>query len=517
MAEKLLYVFYLDSLDAPAIHEYIESMDRLEELIDVRQTDDILPGISNAIYIHENRIHILPDWLEKRPAIIFPSEIPFTKGYFLGTLFGMLGNEEKYPQYFTAYPAMLFIFDLIQKILKGEEGDSALENILNRTKFSHPFENYAFNHNVAVALNYGQYSNEINAEAIKAHYTNAIQLAFEPSYKAYSVKYFATFLIDNGETNAALELINQQETDNLGDYPKYSLERVWCQASMKLIKIPYDDNLMAKLKTRLWDTVQFFDQHGHKTIAAFLWMDAATIANLSNSYAESLGYISKAINYFREEGQMEMTAQAQQVRGRLLYDWAQSGKPQFYRSALEAYHEALTVFNKEEAPEVFAEIHHQLGIIYAELPDENKKRSIWAGLSATSFHEALEYYNKIDFPYEFGMICNNFANAYTKYPQGKKSDNFGKALNYYDEALSVRPAPGFSQERAITLLNYVEASWKVGNPGEGFNMERFNDMLAKANEVKELTDKEELLEEAEKHLLLLKELENQFNPVAYPK
>lgn len=511
MSEKLLYVFYQDSLDAPTIHEYIESVERLDELVSVQQTDDILSGVSNAIYINENRIHIRPDWLDKRPAIVFPSEIPFNKNYFLGTVFGMLGNEEKYPQYFTGYPAMLFIFDLIQSIVKGEEGDSALENILGRTKFAHPFENYAFNHNVAIALNYGHYSNEINAEAIEAHYADALQLAFEPSYKAYTLKYYATFLIDNGDSNGALQLLNQQHFKALEDYPKYSLEKVWCQAAMKQLSFPYNQELIAELKDRLWETLQFFDKNQHKTFAAFLWMDAATIANLSNSYSESLGYISKAITYFKEEGQQEMTAQAQLTKGRLFYDWAQSGNPQFYRSAMEAYQEALSVFKKDEAPEIFAEIHHQLGVIYAELPDENKKRSIWAALSATSFTEALEYYNKVDHPYEFGMICNNFANAYTKYPQGGRSDNFEKALNFYDEALSVRHALQYPTERAITLINYLEASWKVGNPDGEFNTERYNDMIAKVNEIRTLTDDKQLLIEADKHLQLLQELEQELS------
>ncbi len=513
MSEKLLYVFYQDSLDAPTIHEYIESIERLDELVAVQHTDTIMPAVSNAIYINENRIHIRPDLLDKRPAIIFPSEIPFNKNYFLGVVFGMLGNEEKYPQYFTAWPAMLNIFDLIQSITKGEEADSALENILSRTKFVHPFENYAFNHNVAIALNYGHYSNDINAEAIEAHYADALQLAFEPSYKAFTLKYYATFLIDNGASEAAIKLLNQQHFKTLEDYPKYALERVWCQAAMKQLSFPYDEELIAELKNRLWETLQFFDKNNHKTIAAFLWMDAATIANFSNSYSESLGYINKAVTYFKEEGQHEMTAQAQLVRGRLFYDWAHSGNPQFYRSALEAYHEALQVFKKDEAPDVFADIHHQLGVIYAELPDENKKRSIWAALSATSFSEALEYYNKVDFPYEFGMICNNFANAYAKYPQGNRTDNFEKALNYYDEALSVRGANDFPSERAVTLLNYLEASWKVSNPDEGFNTERYNDMIAKANEIKSLTNDEQLIIETEKHLQLLDELEKELNAV----
>ena len=510
MSEKLLYVFYQDSLDAPLIHEYVESIDRLNELVEIQYAETLRPDISNAIYVHEQRIHIIPDWLDKRPAFTFPSEIPFTKNYFLGTVFGMLGNDEKYPQYFTSFPAMLYLFDLIQAIVNGKECDAALENLLSRTNFIHPFENYAFNHNVAIALNYGHYSQELNADAIDAHYQDALSLAFEPSYKAYTFKYYANFLIDKGESKKAISLLDKQDLATLDDYPKFSLERAWCQAAMKEIKFPYDEAQLTALKNRLWETLQFFDKQGHKTIAGLLWVDAATIANYNNSYSESLGYISKALSYFKDEGQQELVAQAQLVRGRLLYDWAQSGKPQFYRSALEAYHEALHVFKKEDAPEVFADIHHQLGVIYAELPDENKKRSIWAALSATSFNEALNYYNKVDFPYEFGMICNNFANAYTKYPQSKRSDNFEKALNYYTEALSVRPASTYPTERALTLLNYLEASWKVGNPDDGFNTTRFNDMVAKANEIKTLTKDPQLISETEEHLRLLEKMEKEW-------
>ena len=204
-----------------------------------------------------------------------------------------------------------------------------------------------------------------------------------------------------------------------------------------------------------------------------------------------------------------MIANAQVVRGRLFYDWAQSGNPQFYRNALEAYQQALYIFKKEDSPEVFADIHHQLGVIYAELPDENKKRSIWAALSVTSFNEALDYYNKVDFPYRFGMICNNYANAYTKFPQGGKTDNFEKALNFYEEALSVRHALLYPAERAITLLNYLEASWKAANPGHEFNKERYDDMVAKANEIKTLTNDPQLVIEIDRHLALLEKLEKE--------
>ncbi|MEP7321233.1 MAG: hypothetical protein ABI761_04915 [Saprospiraceae bacterium] len=511
MDSKLLYVFYEDQSDSLTIHEYIESVDRLHELIHVQQSDTVLPEISNAIYINENRIHVRPDWLDKRPAIIFPSEIPFNKHCFLGAVFGMLGNEEKYREYLTGLSPMVFIFDLMQSIVQGNESDQAMENILKRTNFLHPFENYAFNHNVAVGLNYGHYSNEINPEAIRAHYEDAIQLAFEPTFKAYTLKYFATFLMDSGYTKEAIGLLNRENIHKLEAYPHYALERVWCQASLKQFIGHYDEDEVTELKSRLWETVQFYDKNGHKTIAALLWMDAATVANLNNSYAESIGYVNKALTYFKEEKQEEMVANAQLLRGRIFYEWAQSGNPQFYRSALEAYQEALIVFKKDDTPGVFADIHHQLGIIYAELPDENKKRSIWAALSVSSFNEALAYYDKLNFPYEYGMLCNNFANAHVKYPQAKKTDNFEKALFFYEEALSVRNASEYPAERAVTLLNFLESSWKVGNPKEGFNVMRFNDMCLKANEIKTLTNDEQLIQEAEKHVQLLEALENELN------
>lgn len=511
MQEKLVHIFYQDAADAVTIREYIYSVERLDELVELQETDTIKPSVSHAFYVNENRIHFLPDWLDKRPAVVFPSEIPFNKNNFLGAIFGLLGNEEKYPQYFTGFPAMLYAFDLMKSLAAGDETEGALEAILSRTNFDHAFENYAFNHNVAIALNYGHFSNEINAEAIGAHYDDALQLAFEPSYKAFTLKYYATFLMDNGDPQKALQLLKQKTPVSLGDYARFSLERVWCQAMMKEIKIPYDESQMLELKTRLWDTLQFFDQYHHKTIAAFLWMDAAHIANLSNSYAESIGYITKAAQYFKEEDQLEMRAQVQMMRGRLLYDWAQSGNPQFYRSALEAYQEALNIFTKDDTPEVFADIHHQLGVIYAELPDENKKRSIWAALSVTSFSEAFEYYNKAGYPYQYSKICNDYGNAFSKFPSGAKSDNFEKALSYYQEALTIRTKEEYPTERALTLLNFLDASWRVGNPDEEFNEKRFFDMLAKANEIKELTIDEQLLAEADKHLQLLEELKTTFN------
>ncbi|MGD1891866.1 MAG: hypothetical protein ACFB15_14910, partial [Cyclobacteriaceae bacterium] len=134
-----------------------------------------------------------------------------------------------------------------------------------------------------------------------------------------------------------------------------------------------------------------------------------------------------------------------------------------------------------------------------------QKKSILAAVSATSFQEALRFFTKDEYPYEYGLVCNNYANALTKYPTALRTDNYEKALEFYEEALSVRTAV-YPYERALTLLNYLEASWHVDNGEDGFNQQRYDDMVAKAKEVKTLVDAPDLISEAAGHLERLSQL-----------
>jgi hypothetical protein len=147
-----------------------------------------------------------------------------------------------------------------------------------------------------------------------------------------------------------------------------------------------------------------------------------------------------------------------------------------------------------------------LGVIYAEIPDEVKKKSIWAGVSSASFKLALEHYTKETQPYEYAMVCNNYANALSKYPEAIHSDNLEKALFYYNEALGVRTAEDWPLERAVTLLNFVETSWHLNLEGNTSNHELFEQMLAKAQEAKQLTNDPTILAEAAEQLERLEQL-----------
>jgi hypothetical protein len=284
------------------------------------------------------------------------------------------------------------------------------------------------------------------------------------------------------------------------------LKAVLCGVWMKKLTVPYDKDLLDTLKNTLWETLQYYQKQGRKVEEALLLVDAAQVANYGESFAESLGYISKAVDILRKEEMPELLAQAQYRRGILLYTWAKKDNPQFYKGAMESFQEALKVFSREEVPDVFADIHQYLGVIYAEIPDEVKKKGIWAGISSASFQQALDFYNKEHYPYEYAMVCSNYANALTKYPAAVHSDNLEKALFYYSEALAIRTAEAWPLERAVTLLNYVETSWHLNLAGNGSNRALFEQMLRNTQEAKQLTNDPTIIAEAEEQLEQLEQL-----------
>ena len=491
-----------------SIHQIINSENRLSELVNVFDSKQHLPTQSgNSLIIDERGILPVIDWHNTAPPYLLSNPLPFEKEVLLGLIFSKLGNDEKAWNYLQNYPLLQFDIGILKRLQLGIEIDkNEFTSILPMIDQQNDFEQYRIQHNTAVLQHYGFSNQAIEIEALQNLYKQALELAPNIEYKAFTAKHFAYFLVDAKEINLAEKIISEQISEVISEEAVYALKAVLTNIWMQKLTVPYDEKLLEKLKNTLWEVLQFLEKNNRNAEAALLLVDATHIANISKSFSEALGYITKAIRIFEAEELEELAGNAHLQKGTLLFTWAQDDNPQFFKAALDAYQQALKVFTKELAPNIFASIHHQLGNIYVDMPAEKKKKSIWAGVANSSFQEALDFYTKEQYPYEYGMICNNFGNAFTKFPQAVLTDNFEKALFYYQEALDVR-SPKYPYERAITLLNFLEASWNVGNNPDEFNQERFDDMLAKANEIKNLVDDKEMLAEAERHLELLKELQ----------
>ncbi len=481
---------------------------RLNELVNVLDFLSHKPSPSGFNLIIRRKHIVFPiDWYNVMPPYILPEEVHFTPENLLGLVFARLGNYEKTHHYLAkSNPTLYTELDFINRLQNGIPVNP--EELISEYS---EFEEYRLMHNQALVRHYAASESNFDIEKTRYFYREAMLSAPNDEYKAFTVKQYATLLTDLGQLDFAENELLAAIQYALSDEAKIELKNVLATVWMQKLSVPYDATLLAQLKEILWEILQNHEQQERLPEVGLLLIDAAHIANISESFAEALGYINRAIGIFRDEEMPELLANAQLRKGTLLYTWAQNGQPQFYRGAMESYQEALKIFTREDAPAVFGDIHHHLGVIYSEIPDEVQKKSIWAAVSSASFNEAMQFYNKDNFPYEYAMICNSFGNAMTKYPAALHSDNYEKALFYYQEALNIRTAAAYPVERAITLLNYVEACWYVNNSEDEWNESLYYDMMSKAEEVKKLTTDTQMRTDADRHLAKLAELRKIFS------
>jgi tetratricopeptide (TPR) repeat protein len=487
----------------PKIQNIIDAEPRLSELV---QVVDLLAQKPEPCAFHmmvrlKSGITQVVDWYNVMPPYLLPETVEFNTANLLGLIFAKLGNYEKAYQYLHDNKVLLEDVDVVNCLQNGIPVDSR-----RLTTDFKAFEEYRFCHNSAILHHYAATAESFDPDKTRYFYREAMNAAPNGEYLAFTARQFAIFLTDAGDLLQAEHMLQDAIKAALSDDAIPELKAVLCGVWMKKLVMPYDKDLLATLKNTLWEVLQHYQKQARKLEEALLLVDAAQVANYAESFAESLGYINRAVDILRQEQIPELLAQAQYRRGILLYTWAKKDNPQFFKGALDSFQAALKVFTQDETPDVFADIHQYLGVIYAEIPDEVKKKSLWAGVSSASFQHALNYYTKEAHPYEYAMVCNNYANALTKYPEAIHSDNREKALFYYAEALNIRTAEAWPLERAVSLLNCVETSWYLNLTDNGSNRDLFEQMVQMAREARDLTQDPALIAEAQQHLEKLEQL-----------
>lgn len=478
------------SLYQSTISQWIANHEDLHKEVHFLAEDT--PFISSALYIKiagDNIIFPI-DWYNAMPPLFF-SSLPLQENSLLGILYSKIGDVEKALHYLKDYPSTSSIAEALYALQYGLTINQAwVQRLLTEKDFLHY-------HNTAIALHYGT----DNLDEAKNYYEQAIALDMDKEYRAFTIKHYALYCIDRGNVVQAEKLLNDALQTSLSFEATIELKAVLLSIWVKENRVEHTE----KIRTLIQEVYSYYEQTEQVLRKALLLMDASYLADSSNQFSETLQAVEKAILLFQAEQQQDLWINACIRKGTLLLAWAKSGQPQFYQPAVKVFQEVLQMIDREEYPHIFAEVHHHLGVIYAEIPDEIRKKSLWAGVSVSSFNEALQYFTKENYPYEYALICNNFGNAYTKYPVAVLSNNFDKALEWYTEALTIRTQEQYPAERARTLLNYLEASWYATN--ENDEMEKLQKLKNIAQEIYTLTDDAEIVAAVEEHLARLKEAE----------
>lgn len=476
----------------------IDSVPHLNEIVGVSDLAEIQDPGPHYLVIRPEGMYLSIDWDNTFPPYILPHPVAFTPANLLALVFTRLNNYEQ------ALSEAGYATPLYREIDRINCLQYGVPQPAPETSFEHStrFETYRYWHNTATLAHYGVLpeSSGNPYEKASVFYREALDAAVDEEWQAFTAVHYATLLLDLDKTADVSALLGTFLARNLSDEASYSLMAVKCQLAAREPALASDSALLEETRYTFREVISYFERRQQPARVALLLNDASAVSLSAGSFSESLEYVNRAIRLLEEEDLPEILAAAWYQKATVLFTWSQNGNPGMVRPALKACLEALKFYTQEETPTLFAELQHYLGVLYSEIPDDVAKKSIWASVSVRSFQHALGFFTKEEYPYEYARICNNYGNALTKFPKARFSDNYARALEQYREALKVRTAPGYPQERALTILNFLEAAWLVQLDDESVQQYLFEEMQRFASEIPLLVQDPVLTEQAAWHI-----------------
>ncbi len=202
-------------------------------------------------------------------------------------------------------------------------------------------------------------------------------------------------------------------------------------------------------------------------LGTLYWM----LHRIPDNSEEAKIYIQQGIDFYKlaiklitGDIQPETYARIQNNLGTAYGDLARFAEPvENWKSAVVAYHEALSYRQEEIEPLKYAACQNNLGTAYWHLGQYNQPvEHLTKAIAA--YKLALVHYQPTDEPLKYGMIQNNIGTAYWNLSQYEQPmENLQLAIQVYTEALKYRTLTDVPHAYAATQNNLGIAYWHLGN------------------------------------------------------
>ncbi|MEM6263347.1 MAG: hypothetical protein AAGI38_12620 [Bacteroidota bacterium] len=494
----MIIVCRADHLTSTLI-QIIQSVPGLADAVNIQP--ELPEGPWQGIVVEHDGLYLSPDWVESRPPYLIKEPFAFNENYLIGCLCLLWGD------WVRAYDLLeedQFDIQMVWKLMNQEEIDlGPFSGAVQPMDLNDEQETYRWHHNQAILRHYGRLDREVLPGEVEEWYKRASLLAVNPDQRALSVRHHAVYLMDSQKFQQADRLLETTiRENNLSDSASFSLRALQVRNNMNRLSVNLPEEDRLNIKEQLWEVLSWHETHGMSVQLSLDLLDASQVAAFEKSFAESLGYINRAISILGEEEILELQLQAFTRKADLLHQWASNGQTQFYKPAIEAYQAALKLISREMAPYPFAEIHHQLALIYTEMPAPQGKKAMLAGLAVSSFDEALKFFTQETYPVQFAWVCHNYGAAFMKFPTAFQGNNYQRAAHFLRAALEVRTPEKFPHERCLSLLNLLEALWNIPRDNQDplAVSAQLREMKQLAHEAINLSPVEELRIQAQDHL-----------------
>ena len=474
------------------IRDAIASVERLDELVSITEDADTIKDLK-ILVVNSDTITIPLDWYDLEPPYVFPNT-PLNRENLLALIFYKLGNQQKAFEYISEeYPIYHHLLIATHLQFGYEISSEMVEFCYNTSR-----------HNNAIISFYGVIENPKSKEELKKEFSEALSKAENDEVKVFTAKHYLNLLLDSGELKEAKQVAEQQLSVAISEDAKNAMNTQLAGILMAQLQVPYTPEKLNEIHEMQLTSIAHFESKELNVQAGMLLVDAAEIANFKEDFIASKELINRAILYFKKEDIPEFLGEAGFKKAILLYTWSKNGSPQYYKAAINAFQDVLKVFKRDTHPQKFADVHHNLALIYSEIPVVAEEKPMWTAFCASSFKEVLAFYTADRYPYENAMASHNYATALMHFPPAKIHDNLKKASGLFNDALTIRTAEEYPFERALTLINQLELGWLTHNEDAAEELKKYEEMKSKAEEVKNLVEDANLISQADEHL---KELE----------
>ncbi len=482
----------------------IQSVDRLNELVQVTDKDENLKDSEKYIEVLDGKIINPLDWNDLEPPFVIP-KIDYNRNHLLALVFYKLENHSRITDYLNEDNFLFHHLLVASKLQLGIEINQKDLDTLNSIH-SDPTDFNFQEHNHCIILAYGNLKNHIEYDNLKILFNKAFKAHVWEIEKKFTLKHYAQFLIDGGDFVEAENLLRPYLIHKESPKLYCELANLLSMALMKQLSVPYDIEKMDEILDLQKTCIEYYEANNLLVKAGLILIDSSEIANFKKDFIFSKECINKAILHFKKLDIPEFLGEAGYRKAILLYTWSKNGSPQYYKPAINAFQDTLKIFKRDTHPQRFADVHHNLALIYSELPVSKEEKPIWTAFCASSFKEVLTIYSKETYPYEYAMACHNYATALMGFPQAKLHNNLTKASDFFEEALRIRTSKDFPFERALTLLNQLELYWLLHNENEEIEKQNYMTMIEKAKSISLLTNEVDIITQANDHLEALKKI-----------
>lgn len=322
------------------------------------------------------------------------------------------------------------------------------------TGYREAHDRAVLHHYAAIAL--------ADPESAVAAYEEAIAAAPDPQSFAFTAWQYATLLLDLDRPGAAAALLARVEDEALPESARMAIRSVRLPAVLQSRSEELALDALSDLRDDATALRRWYDERGEPLRAALLALDEAQLLQRLGRFREAIETVDGASRTFEEVEEAELFAAAALRRAEVQHAWAQAGARDQFAKAMESFQEALVVFSREAAPHVFGAIHHQLAVLYAEMPADPQKRPMLLALAGQSFEAALGVFSRERHPLHHAEIRANYGNALLRCPESHLRDPADRAVAELRTALVLYREHGAVQAQVLVLLNLLEALWQQG-------------------------------------------------------